>query len=236
MASEPLVLGRPARRLPGGVCQLPARLAESALGTPSKKYHRALLSVKFWQAAQEESVPATSRISFPILKICVSATLLPRLLPGELPPLGCGPVTEEFAAGAWLASSCWVLLRAPSIGCAWTRALLWLEESRSTAEERAASLWLPDYKAVLQIAVPGFENEEFSDLAYSPATGTLFTVSGKQPLLIELSLAGKVLRSIPVIGAADLEGVAVLEGAAWRSPPNASTGCRSSASTPLPGK
>jgi len=92
------------------------------------------------------------------------------------------------------------------------RALLWLEESRSPAEERAASLWLPEHKAVLQIAVPGFENEEFSDLAYSPATGTLFTVSGKQPLLIELSLAGKVLRSIPMIGAADLEGVAVLEG------------------------
>ena len=92
------------------------------------------------------------------------------------------------------------------------RALLWLEESRSTAEERAASLWLPDYKAVLQIEVPGFEKEEFSDLAYNPATGTLFTVSGKQPLLIELSRTGKVLRSIPVIGASNLEGVAVLEG------------------------
>ena len=93
-----------------------------------------------------------------------------------------------------------------------TRALLWLAESRSTAEERAASLWLPGYQAVLQIAIPGFEQEEFSDLAYNPATGTLFTVSGKQPLLIELSRAGKVLRSMPVIGASNLEGVAVLEG------------------------
>ena len=92
-----------------------------------------------------------------------------------------------------------------------TRALLWLEESRSPAEVRAASLWLPGYHEVLQVAVPGFEQEEFSDLAYNPATGTLFTVSGKQPLLIELSREGKVLRSIPVIGASNLEGVAVLE-------------------------
>jgi uncharacterized protein YjiK len=91
------------------------------------------------------------------------------------------------------------------------RALLWLTESRSSAEERATSLWLPGYQAVLQTRVPGFEQEEFSDLAYSPASGTLFTVSGKQPLLIELSRAGKVLRSIPVLGASNLEGVAVLE-------------------------
>jgi uncharacterized protein YjiK len=91
------------------------------------------------------------------------------------------------------------------------RALLWLAESRSSAEERKASLWLPGYRAVLQTRVPGFEQEEFSDLAYNPASGTLFTVSGKQPLLIELSRAGKVLRSIPVLGASNLEGVAVLE-------------------------
>lgn len=92
------------------------------------------------------------------------------------------------------------------------RALLWLEESRRSPEERAASLWLPGYRAVLQVGVAGYEKEEFSDLAYNPATGTLFTVSSKQPLLIELSREGKVLRRIPVRGASDLEGVAVLEG------------------------
>jgi uncharacterized protein YjiK len=91
------------------------------------------------------------------------------------------------------------------------RALLWLQESRVNSAERAASMWLPGYQAVLQLEVPGFEREEFSDLAFNPATGTLFTVSGKTPLLIELSLAGQLLRSIPIIGAANLEGVAVLE-------------------------
>src|SRR3990167_1990524 len=91
------------------------------------------------------------------------------------------------------------------------RALLWLKEWRTTAEQRASGLWLPGYQAVLQLEVPGFENEEFSDLSYNPATDTLFTVSGKHPLLIELSLDGQLLRSIPVIGASNLEGVAVLE-------------------------
>ena len=91
------------------------------------------------------------------------------------------------------------------------RVLLWIDEARATPEMRAANLWLPDYSAVLQSEIPGMEKEEFSDLAYNPATNTLLTVSGKTPLLIELSLQGKVLRSIPVIGAANMEGVAVMD-------------------------
>lgn len=92
------------------------------------------------------------------------------------------------------------------------RALLWLQESLSAPAERAASLWLPGYRAVLQVALPGLESEELSDLAYNPASGTLFAVSGKTPLLIEISTAGEVLRRMPVSGASNLEGVAVLEG------------------------
>lgn len=87
---------------------------------------------------------------------------------------------------------------------------LWIDEARTSPEMRATELWLPGYTAVLQIEVPGLEKEEFSDLAYDPASNTLFTVSGKQPLLIELSLQGKVLRSIPIKGVSNLEGVAVM--------------------------
>ena len=87
---------------------------------------------------------------------------------------------------------------------------LWIGEAQTGAPMRATQLWLPGYTAVTQIEVPGFEKEEFSALAYDPASDTLFTVSGKRPLLIELSLEGKVLRSIPITGAANLEGVAVL--------------------------
>lgn len=91
------------------------------------------------------------------------------------------------------------------------RVRIWLQESRTPAEVRSSELWLPGYQAALQIEIPGFEKEEFSDLAYNPQTRTLFTVSGKKPLLVELALDGKVLRSIPIIGAANLEGVAVMD-------------------------
>lgn len=91
------------------------------------------------------------------------------------------------------------------------RALLWLQEVQTTPAQQAAQVWLPGYRAVLAREVPGFEKEEFSGLGYNPATDTLFAVSGKRPQLVELSLAGKVLRSIPIKGATNLEGVALLE-------------------------
>ena len=90
------------------------------------------------------------------------------------------------------------------------RALLWLQEAQTTPAQQATQVWLPGYRAVLALEVQGFEKEEFSGLSYNPATDTLFTVSGKQPQLVELSLTGQVLRSIPIKGAANLEGVAVL--------------------------
>lgn len=91
------------------------------------------------------------------------------------------------------------------------RALLWLQEAQTTPAQQAAQVWLPGYRAVQALEVPGFEKEEFSGLSYNPATDTLFTVSGKRPQLVELSLTGQVLRSIPIKGAANLEGVALLE-------------------------
>lgn len=91
------------------------------------------------------------------------------------------------------------------------RALLWLQQAQTTPAEPAPQAWLPGYRAVLALEVPGFEQEEFSGLSYNPASDTLFAVSGKHPQLVELSLTGQVLRSIAIKGAANLEGVALLE-------------------------
>lgn len=92
------------------------------------------------------------------------------------------------------------------------RGRLWLQEQGLSAEQRAENIWLPGYKAVLQgKSLAGLENDETSDLAYNPLTGTLFTVTGKKPMLVELSREGEVLREIPLIGFANPEGVAVLE-------------------------
>jgi len=93
------------------------------------------------------------------------------------------------------------------------RARLWLQEQDSSAQTRAESIWLPGYEAVIQ-AKPlkgGIEGQETSDLTYNPVTRTLFTVTGKKPLLAELSLSGDVLRVIPLLGMTNPEGVAVLE-------------------------
>ncbi len=93
------------------------------------------------------------------------------------------------------------------------RALVWLGEQQLTQAQRADSIWLPGYRAVLQgKPLAGLENDETSDLAYNPVTGTLFTVTGKSPTLVELSRDGEVLRKIPLKGFSNPEGVAVLEG------------------------
>lgn len=92
------------------------------------------------------------------------------------------------------------------------RAKLWLKERDTPASARAASIWLPGYSASIQNKpLEGLEKDETSDLAYSPFTGTLFTVTGKLPMLVELSRTGEVLRRIALKGFSNPEGVAVLE-------------------------
>ena len=78
--------------------------------------------------------------------------------------------------------------------------------------DRLASVWLPGYRAVIQAkALAGLEKDETSGLTYNPQTGTLFTVTGKNPLLVELSREGEVLRRIELKGFADPEGVEMMD-------------------------
>lgn len=89
---------------------------------------------------------------------------------------------------------------------------LLLQEQNTSSSSRAASIWLPGYAASIEgKPLAGLEEDEASDLAYSPLTGTLFTVTGKLPMLIELSRTGEVLRRIALKGFSNPEGVAVLE-------------------------
>ncbi|MGE8112457.1 SdiA-regulated domain-containing protein [Pseudomonas sp. NPDC086566] len=92
------------------------------------------------------------------------------------------------------------------------RGLLWVKEGFETSAERSESVWLPDYQVEIDAKVlPGMEDDEASDIAYSPHTRTLFAVMGKNPFLVELSLDGDVLRKIPLVGWSNPEGVAVME-------------------------
>lgn len=115
----------------------------------------------------------------------------------------------------------WLALLSLAVGAAllvdyqrWDeRAWFWLQEQRLSGAEQLASIWLPGYRVVLQgKPLAGLEDDEASGLTYNPASDTLFTVTGKHPQLIELSLAGEVLRRVALTGFSNPEGVEVLAG------------------------
>jgi uncharacterized protein YjiK len=92
-----------------------------------------------------------------------------------------------------------------------SRGVLWVKEQFKSPAERQASVWLPDYRAVIDAKpLPGMEKDEASDLTYDPQTKTLFSVMGKNPFLVELTLQGDVLRKMPLVGWSNPEGVTVL--------------------------
>jgi uncharacterized protein YjiK len=92
------------------------------------------------------------------------------------------------------------------------RGLLWVSERFESPAQRQESVWLPDYRAVIDAKpLPGMEKDEASDVTYNPQTKTLFAVMGKNPFLVELSLQGDVLRKMPLVGWGNPEGVAYME-------------------------
>ncbi|MGY2188413.1 SdiA-regulated domain-containing protein [Pseudomonas sp. SDO5591_S426] len=131
------------------------------------------------------------------------------------PPLSTlKPVRRSRFALRWYS---WLLLVAAiAYGLAFAmhwddRGMLWLQERFESTAERQESVWLPDYQAVIDAKpLPGLEKDEASDLAYDPQSKTLFSVMGKNPFLVELSLQGDVLRKMPLVGWSNPEGVTVL--------------------------
>ncbi|VXC95932.1 SdiA-regulated domain-containing protein [Pseudomonas sp. 8Z] len=92
------------------------------------------------------------------------------------------------------------------------RALLWWQEGDTPLAARLASIWLPGYRAVVQAkALAGLDEDETSGLTYNQQTGTLFTVTGKHPLLVELSRDGEILRRIQLKGFSNPEGVEMMD-------------------------
>jgi uncharacterized protein YjiK len=89
------------------------------------------------------------------------------------------------------------------------RLSFWIYEQQVSAAEQSQSIWLPGYKAVLQ-GKPLQGLDEVSGLTYSAASNTLFTVTGYDPQLIELSLDGQVMRRIDLHGFSNPEGVEML--------------------------
>ena len=94
----------------------------------------------------------------------------------------------------------------------WDERLMFLWQERQTSmQQQADSIWLPGYRVVIQ-AKPliGLQEAETSGLSWSPLSNTLFTVTGRIPKLVELSLTGDILREVELRGFSDPEGVEVL--------------------------
>ena len=76
---------------------------------------------------------------------------------------------------------------------------------RQPADER--SIGLADYRVNLEAKVIDGLDDDVSALTYDPVRKSLFTVTNKNAELIELSLQGKILRRIPLVGFGDAEAV-----------------------------
>lgn len=91
------------------------------------------------------------------------------------------------------------------------RLRFWFKQQQASPAEQQASIWLPGYRTVLQgKPVQGLEDDELSGLTYSAASNTLFSVTGKNPQLVELTLDGQVIRRIHLHGFSNPEGVEML--------------------------
>lgn len=82
-----------------------------------------------------------------------------------------------------------------------------VQEWRHAAEWREGSIWLPDYRAVVQAQPIEGLDADVSALTFDPDRGTLFTVTNKNPEIVELSLEGRVLRRVALTGFGDPEAI-----------------------------
>jgi uncharacterized protein YjiK len=82
-----------------------------------------------------------------------------------------------------------------------------VQEWRHAAQWRTKSIWLPDYRAVLQAQPIEGLSADVSALTYDPDRQSLFTVTNNNPEIIELSLDGKIVRRVPLVGFGDPEAI-----------------------------
>lgn len=81
-------------------------------------------------------------------------------------------------------------------------------EERSTGRRLA----LEDYRVGIDALALAGVGSDLSGLTYHPTRHTLFSVVNRPPQIVELSLDGVPLRTIPVEGAFDLEGITHVRG------------------------
>lgn len=90
-------------------------------------------------------------------------------------------------------------------------AIGWYFLHNANATDEKHALNLKDYRVEIEaMAIQDLKNA--SDLTYNPDTNTIFTVLNQENQIVELSIDGKVLRIIDVIGVDDMEGITYIDG------------------------
>ncbi|NLD15288.1 MAG: SdiA-regulated domain-containing protein [Gammaproteobacteria bacterium] len=94
----------------------------------------------------------------------------------------------------------------------WDNRLVQVVREQQTPEyKREASIWLNRYNADISgKPLDRLLKDELSGLTWHAPSNTLFSVTGKIPKLVQLSLDGELLREIHLTGVADPEGVEAL--------------------------
>jgi uncharacterized protein YjiK len=82
-----------------------------------------------------------------------------------------------------------------------------IKQWRQADQRPAGALWLPDYRVRVEARPIAGVAGDMSALTYDPDRNSLFTVTNRQPELIELSLDGEVLRRVALEGFGDAEAV-----------------------------
>lgn len=87
------------------------------------------------------------------------------------------------------------------------RAWFNLQQWQHAAKWQKSSIWLGDYQVEIEARPIAGLDDDVSALTFDPDRNSLFTVTNNQPQLIELSLAGEILRRIELKGFGDAEAV-----------------------------
>lgn len=90
--------------------------------------------------------------------------------------------------------------------------LLWQDWKLNRQPAPEGALALGRYQVDIEAREIQGVNDDLSALTYNSDTGTLFALLNGEPLLLELSLEGEVLRRIPVQGVNDMEGLTHIDG------------------------
>ena len=86
-------------------------------------------------------------------------------------------------------------------------AIWWHSWRMHQAPPHVDSLALDHYRADIQAqSIQGLD-DDVSALTFNPETGTLFAVLNGEPLLVELSTDGQLLRKVRINGVVDMEGL-----------------------------